>query len=369
MIEIIFILFLIAASVQTIYWLFFAVSILSHKLDRGVNAQNASAISIIICAYNDLENLKKLLPNLYQQEYSDYEIIVVNDKSNDGTYDFLLEESKVNPLLKMVDIDRTPDHINSKKYAITLGVKVAKYERLLFTDADCIPASDQWVKSMADSFEDKTHFALGYSQFKSEPGFVNTFSRYETQMTGMLYNSFAIAGNPYMGVGRNMAYNKSVFFENNGFNQFQKILGGDDDLFVNQYANGANTEVCLGKDALVWSYSKKTIPDYFKQKLRHISVSKYYNTKDKLLLGLYSLSHLLFWFAFIILAVANYFPEFVFGVLAIRLILNGLIVNSISKKFGERIVIWSLPIIDFVYSVYLLIMGFATLSTKKVTWS
>ena len=369
MLEIIFILFLVVASIQTIYWLFFAGSILSHKSSKAGEASDASGISIIICAFDELDNLKSLLPNLYQQDYQEFEIIVVNDKSNDGTYEFLLEECKANPLLKMVDIDRTPEHINSKKYAITLGIKVAKYEKLLFTDADCIPASDQWIKSMATSFETKTNFVLGYSQFKSEPGFVNTFSRYETQMTGMLYHSFAIAGNPYMGVGRNMAYNKSVFFENNGFNQFQKIIGGDDDLFVNQYAKGANTEVCLGQDALVWSYSKKTISDYFKQKLRHISVSKYYNTKDKLLLGMYSLSHLMFWFAFIILAVSNYFPEFVFGALAIRLILNGLIVNSISKKFGERIVIWPLPIIDFVYSVYLLIMGFATFSTKKVTWS
>jgi len=369
MIEIIFILFLVVASIQTIYWLFFAGSILSHKSSKSDNVPEPSGISIIICAYNELENLKKLLPNLYQQDYKEFEIIVVNDKSDDETYDYLREESKANPILKIVDIDRTPDHINSKKYAITLGIKVAKYEKLLFTDADCIPASDQWIKSMATSFGAKTNFALGYSQFKSEPGFVNTFSRYETQMTGMLYHSFAIAGNPYMGVGRNMAYNKSMFFENNGFNQFQKIVGGDDDLFVNQYAKGADTKVSLGHDALVWSYSKKTIPDYFKQKLRHISVSKYYNTKDKLLLGMYSLSHLLFWIAFVILAVSNYFPEFVFGALAIRLILNGLIVNSISKKFGERIVIWPLPIIDFVYSVYLLIMGFATFSTKKVTWS
>ena len=309
MIEIIFILFLVTASVQTIYWLFFAGSILSHKSRRQGEEIDNLGISIIICAYNELENLKKLLPNLYQQDYGEYEIIVVNDKSNDGTYEFLLEESEANPLLKMVNIDRTPDHINSKKYAITLGVKVAKYENLLFTDADCIPASDQWIKSMARSFEDKIQFTLGYSQFKSEPGFVNTFSRYETQMTGMLCHSFAIAGNPYMGVGRNMGYKKSVFFENNGFNKFQKIVGGDDDLFVNHYAKGSNTEVCLGQDTLVWSYSKKTIPDYFKQKIRHISVSKYYKAKDKLLLGMYSLSHLLFWIAFITLAVSNYSPE------------------------------------------------------------
>lgn len=366
--EVVFIVFLGAACIQTIYWLLFAGLILRHKNPFSESVQ-LPGVSIIVCAYNELENLKKLLPALYSQNHPDYEIVVVNDRSTDGTYEYLLDQSTQNEKLKLVHIDRTPAHVNAKKYALTLGIKVAKHEQLVFTDADCQPATGEWVSKLASGFNAKNQFVLGYSQFRAEPGFVNSFSRFETQMTGMLCHSFALAGNPYMGVGRNLGYKKSMFLQNNGFNQFQQVVGGDDDLLVNQYANKSNTEVCLGQDALVWSYSKDTIFDYFRQKLRHISVSKYYKRKDKLLLGMYSTSHLLFWIAFVILAASMYFPEIVFGVLIIRLILNSLIVNSISKKFGERIVIWTVPMMDFLYSVYLLIMGFAALSTKKVRWN
>lgn len=368
MLEVVFIIFIGAACIQAIYWLLFAGFIIRHK-QPDLEGASLPGISIIVCAYNELENLKKLLPALYSQNHPDFEIVVVNDRSTDGTYEYLLEQSEQNKKLKLVHIERTPAHVNAKKYALTLGIKVAKHEQLVFTDADCQPATGEWASNVAGSFNAQNQFVLGYSQFKAEQGFVNSFSRFETQMTGMLCHSFALAGNPYMGVGRNLGYTKSMFLQNNGFGQFQQVVGGDDDLFVNQYASKANTEVCLGLDALVWSYSKNTVRDYFKQKLRHISVSRYYKSKDKLLLGMYSASHLLFWIAFVILAASMYFPEIVFGVLIIRMVLNSLIINSISKKFGERIVTWTVPMMDFIYSVYLLIMGFAALSTKKVRWN
>ncbi|MFY0652422.1 MAG: glycosyltransferase [Cyclobacteriaceae bacterium] len=363
----IFIVFVVAISTQSIFWLLFVFTLSRHKNKKSI-AMEGRGISVMICAYNELENLKILLPKLYNQDYDEFEVIIVNDRSSDGSYDFLLEEKKTHAHLKTVDIDRAPDHIDAKKYAITLGIKAAKFDHLLFTDADCYPESKKWISSMAKSFGEKTKFVLGYSQFKQEKGFVNSFSRFETQHTGMLYCTLAKLGRPYMGVGRNMAYTKEMFLENKGFNQYQKVTGGDDDLLVNEHAKGINTEVCIGQSTLVWSYSKKTFLEYFNQKRRHISVSKYYKFLDKFILGMYSLSHLLFWIAFVILAATKYFPELIFGLFACRLLLNTLIVHTTSKKFGERIVVWHVPIMDFIYNIYLMIMGLASLSTKKVTW-
>jgi len=367
--EILLIIFLVSAGVQFVYWLLFLITIIFHKNKSNESKNYEAGISIIICAYNEIENLKKLIPALYKQDYSDFEIIIVNDRSTDGSYEFLLEESQSSPKLKLVTIDKSPDHIDSKKYAITLGVKAANFNKLIFTDADCLPESDKWVSSMANGFTDDQEFVIGYSQFKKEDGLVNMFSRFETQITGMLYNSFAIAGNPYMAVGRNLGYLKSTFLKNKGFNQFQQITGGDDDLLVNHYATKSNSNVCFGKEALVWSYSKTSFSDYYKQKLRHISVGKFYKAKDKFLLSMYSSTHLCFWIAFVILASSKHFTELVLGILAFRLIFNSLVVNHTSKKFGERIVIWTVPIMDFIYNFYLIIMGIAALSTKKVKWN
>lgn len=367
--EILLITFFASAAVQFAYWLLFLITITFHKNKPEVSINDAPGVSIIICAYNEIGNLKKLLPVLYKQDYLTFEIIIVNDRSSDGSYEFLLKESESSPNLKLVTIDKSPDHIDSKKYAITLGVKAAKFDRLLFTDADCLPESEKWVSLMANKFINDKEFIIGFSQFKKEGGIVNMFSRFETQITGMLYTSFAILGNPYMAVGRNLGYLKSTFLKNKGFNGFQKITGGDDDLLVNHYANKRNSNVCIGKESLVWSYSKTNFSDYYKQKLRHISVSKYYKAKDKFLLSMYSSSHLLFWISFVILASTKYFPELVFGILVFRLIFNSLVVNHTSKKFGERILIWTVPVMDFIYSFYLIIMGIAALSTKKVKWN
>jgi glycosyltransferase involved in cell wall biosynthesis len=149
--------------------------------------------------------------------------------------------------LKMVNIDSTPAHVNGKKYAITLGIKAAKHDWILLTDADCRPNNEQWIRVVSERCSEDKNFVLGYSAYEKRPGFLNLFIRFETLLTAIQYIGFALAGNPYMGVGRNLAYRKSVFLENKGFNNFLSVTGGDDDLFVNQHATAKNTAVVLGR--------------------------------------------------------------------------------------------------------------------------
>lgn len=352
--------------VQLIYWIIILIQQYRYKSESGDTNSINEGVSIIICANNEIENLKKLIPVLRTQEFDNFEIIIVNDRSDDGTYDYLLGEK--DEQLKAVHVDSTPDHINAKKYAITLGIKAAQHDIILLSDADCIPSSKQWVAKMTSAMSPSTNFALGYSQYQKSSGLLGLLIRFETRMTGILYSSFALAGRPYMGVGRNMAYRKSLFLEKKGFNKFQSIVGGDDDLLVNQYATKANTKVILGEQALIWSIPEKTWGEYFRQKIRHISVSKFYRTKDKMLLALYSGSHLLFWPTFVILAASMVKPEIVMALFAIRMIFLAIIINITSKNFGERINIWLIPFLDILYSFYLGLIGIASIFTKRVKW-
>ena len=366
--EIVLWIFLISGGVQFGYLTFFAFKIFTFKCDTPSSHTPEEGLSIIVCAWNELDNLKKLLAKLYKQDQFELEIIVVNDRSSDGSHEFLLDEKKSNPQLKVVTVEQTPDHIDGKKYAITLGIKAAKNDRLLFTDADCCPSSTKWATSISNQFSEDKEFILGFSQFEKSKGSINAFSRFETIMVAMQFFSYALAGKPYMGVGRNLAYRKSMFLGSNGFHGFQRVTGGDDDLLVNKYANAKNTGICMGTDALVFTQSKKTFGSYFQQKLRHLSVSKHYKLSDKLLLGIYSSSYLLFWIAFVILAIYNTRPEITYSVLVIRIILSTSLLSGISKKLGERIDSWTIPILDLVYGIYLLVMGPAMLITKKVKW-
>lgn len=366
--EFLFFLFLACTLIQLVYLVVYIVG-LSNIKDTPENYDPKLPVSILVCAKNELKNLKRLLPRLYNQAYSNYEIIVVDDKSNDGTYDFLLEEVKKTELLKVVTVTHTPGHINSKKFAITLGIKAASNESILLTDADCYPANSNWVKQVASRFEGGSKIVLGVSQYERRKGLLNAFIRYETLVTAVQYISAALFGNPYMGVGRNMAYAKSFFMEKKGFGEYQKVVGGDDDLFINKNAIKTNTSIAVGEDALTYSTPKRSWKAYFIQKKRHLSVGKLYNVKDKIILGLFSLTHILFWVTWFALILYQKELYWLLGGFFCRMFLIFIVLTKASNKFGDKLKTYSLPILDFMYVFYYLTTGTAAFFSKRIKWS
>ena len=365
--SILLILFFACAAIQVIYFIVFLASFSKYKSTPSSTGE--PPISVVICAHDEEENLRRLLPKLYNQQYPEYEIIVVEDRSNDGTYDLLLEETTREPKLKMVKVSHKPDNFNAKKYGLTLGIKAAKHDRILLTDADCEPNNDRWIAAMASSFDENAQFNLGFSFYTTAKGFLNTFIRFETLWTAMQYLGMALAGRPYMGVGRNLAYRKSLFISKKGFNPHLGLTGGDDDIFVNQHATSKSTRVTIGEDALVYSHPKKTWKAFFRQKIRHLSVGKYYKTTDKIILGAFSFTHILFWLILTILLLLRIELYLVAGSFLIRTLLIYLTFNIICKKLGVKFNFWGLVFLDLVFVFYYLITGATALFTKRVRWS
>jgi len=363
--QILFFIFLAAVLVQIIYLIVFLTG-----LSRGTTHSGTSypPVSIIVCAHDEEQNLQELIPKLLAQDYPVFEIIVVDDRSNDHTFDWLLAETKKDHRLRMVHVNRIPAHVNGKKYGITLGVKAATHEWLLFTDADCRPADSGWIKSMSAGFNDETHFVLGYSPYFKQPGFLNQFIRFESLLTGIQYIAFALLGKPYMGVGRNLAYRKSVFLEAKGFHDVINITGGDDDLFVNRHARKENTVACANTSALVYSIPQSTWGSFFRQKIRHLSVGKFYRFKHRILLGLFSATWLITWFAGVFLVSMGYGLYGVAAAILIRILLLTVVVSKASKKFGEHFELWAVLPLDFIYAFYYLVTGLVALVSKKVRW-
>lgn len=362
MIDLVVVVAASSLAVLMIYWLVILIKVLGFK----PKTKKEQPVSIIVCAHNELDNLKRLIPLLLEQDHSQFEVIIVDDRSDDGSYDFLLENQT--DQLKFARVDQVHDHINAKKFALTMGIKAASHDIVLFTDADCTPNSNQWIKEMTGSFTKETEFILGVSPYEKSSGLLGQFIQYETQWTAMNYIGFALAGNPYMAVGRNLAYRKSTFLNHKGFSKIQHITGGDDDLLVNEHANKKNTSVTLGADALTYSIPKTTWGEYLQQKTRHWSVGKYYRFKDKFLLGLQNLSNLVFWLALIILALQTKNYLIPAGLLVFRMIFVVILMNSTSKKFGYRMNIWLVPVMDILYVGYASIFGMIALFTKKVKW-
>jgi glycosyltransferase involved in cell wall biosynthesis len=367
--EILFITFCFSSFVAILLNILSLFKLSKYKSKEHILDIEDKPVSIVVCAHNEIENLKDLVPKLLAQAYVDFEVIIVDDRSTDGSYEYLLEEQSKHANMKMVRVEWTPEHVNEKKYALTLGIKAAKNDLLVFTDADCEPISYNWLKKMVSQFNGKTDFVLGFSYYREHPGFLNKFIRHETLQTALLYVTMALLGIPYMGVGRNIGYKRSFFLSKKGFNKILKITGGDDDLFVNRYSTSKNTTVVLDPESVILSEPKKKLGEFITQKIRHISVSKLYKFKHKFLIGLISISKILFWITGLSLIILTYNIYWTAGLFSIQLLLLLGVYDRFTKILRVKYEIWSLWFMDFVYISYLILFSLRAFTARKVRWN
>jgi glycosyltransferase involved in cell wall biosynthesis len=332
--ELLFIVFCVITIVQLFYygWFFRRLAFYS-PLPKEHSQQHP--VSVIICARDEAARLVTHLPGSLVQSYpSSHEVIVVNHNSQDDTRFLLDEFKKTFKGLHIVNLEHEAIGIPGKKYPLSMGIKEALYEIVLLTDADCVPASEFWMQKMQDGYRNGIEVVLGYSPYKKSAGFLNKIIRFDTFHTALQYLSYALAGHPYMGVGRNLSYKKDVFFRNKGFSAINHVTGGDDDLFINKVATKDNTAVVIDPDTFMLSEPKKTFGEWFRQKSRHYTTAKYYKPRHKLLLGLYSATHFLFYPLFITSLFFNWkITLIIFG---IRLIIQGYTFQRSMKMLGEE---------------------------------
>ncbi len=332
------------------------------------SSEKSPPISIIISARNEAENLKSLIPKLMEQDYYDFEVSVALDRCSDDSLDIMKIFEKQYDNLKTVIIDELPDHFSPKKYALTLGAKGASNEWLLFTDADCRPQSENWLSGFANQMTSDTDVLVGYAPYSRKNGLLNAYIRFETFMTASDYLSSVLLKNPYMGVGRNLAFRKSLFLKVKGYNRFQGIMGGDDDLFVHYHAKPSRTRVVFGPDTLVYSDAKDSLKNYWKQKKRHFSVGKYYRFSSKLRHTFKFLAMILLWATFIILAILGYQPIIVSGSFIGYFVIKGLLDWRVANRIGDGYRYILNPILEGIYITFVPAASVVAAFTKKVKW-
>lgn len=365
--DVIFYTFSVVVFIQVIFYIFIFGKFAFLKAPN-TDYKNRS-ISVIICAKNEAENLKKFLPYVLEQDYPNFEVVLINDASSDDTLEVMESFSEKHQNIKIVDVKNTEAFWGNKKYALTLGIKASKYDYLLFTDADCKPYSKYWIKEMASHFSDTKNIVLGYGAYSNNnKTFLNKLIRFETLITAIHYFSFANFGIPYMGVGRNLAYSKSEFFMANGFISHIKIRSGDDDLFINQVANNKNTAICISKDSFTESIPKNTFKEWVKQKRRHISTAKHYKQKHKILLATIYATNFLFWILAPILLITLYFWQVVLGLFLLRLIIQYIIFGMCSKKLDEKGLFILLPFLEVFLIIFQLTIFINNLVSKPNHW-
>jgi len=360
-ITVLFYIFVVTAVVQFCYHFSF-LPFLFHKTSKKSPNKNLP-VSVIVYAKNEAYNLSKLIPLLQQQKYEIYEMVLINDASNDETLEEMKKFEKNDSRIKIVNVKNNEAFWGNRKYALTLGIKSAKYEQLLLTDANCMPSSREWIKEMSLLFSESKSIILGFVTYPSKKySFLNTLIRFEKLLSTIHYFSYAKLKSPYMADGKNLAYKKSDFFRVNGFINHIKINSGHDNLFIRDASTSSNTTIALSPKSHVISETPNTLREWFYQKKNHIKTTSHYKLKHKLLIGLYNSSKLLFLFLipFILIFKTNSYSLII---ILSYISFNYLIIGYCAKKLHETSLIYLLPFLE----LFLVLFQFAIFITNSIS--
>ncbi len=367
MLLITFYAFIFIVFLQLLYYLVIFGKFAFAKITLGTPKR--LAVSVIVCAKNEAENVSRFVPLLAAQNYPDFEIILIDDASIDNTLDLFEEFEKQYSNIRLVKVENNEAFWANKKFALTLGIKAAKNEYLLFTDADCRPDSDNWISEMSSHFTLKRTIVLGYGAYEKIAGsFLNKIIRFETMITAVQYFSWAKAGKPYMGVGRNLAYKREEFFKTNGFIDHMKIRSGDDDLFINQAATKNNTAISFNPAGFTYSEPNTTYKDWFNQKRRHVSTAAHYKAFDKFQLSLFYISQIMFFVLTIILLAFLYEWIVVLSLVGFRYLFTWIVLGFSSGKLKEKDVMYWFPVIEIVVIFTQMNVFLTNIFSKPVHW-
>ena len=345
--------------VQLIYYLGLYNRIHTHNLAVGKDevhfGRELPPLSVVIRARNESENLRRNLPAILKQDYPDFEVIVINDGSTDESEDLLSELEEEYPNLYHSFTPDSARYISRKKLALTLGIKASKYDWLVFTETDCTPVSDKWLRRIARNFTPSTDIVLGYSGYERGKGWLHKRVSFDSLFTSLRYLGFALAGKPYMGIGRNLAYRKELFFKVKGFSTHLNMQRGEDDLFINQIANENNTRVETSPDSVIRMQPVERYKDWKEEKVSYMATARFYKGSQRWLLGLETATRLFFYVACL--------SGIVFGILSFHWLAAGLalllwivrysaqayVINKTANEMGDnRSYYFTLPVFDII---------------------
>jgi len=368
----IFILYAAFFLIQMIYYWGIFRKLAFYKKKSQENQYQP--ISVVICAKNEYTNLKKNLQSILEQDYPDFEVVVVNDCSDDDSKYLLKTFAENYPHLNVVTILKNVNFFSGKKFALALGIRSAKHDIVLLTDADCEPKSNRWIAEMQNNFKGKTEIVLGYSGFERKKGFLDKLVRYDAVMTAMQYLSWSLAGMTYMGVGRNLAYKKELFFKNKGFTSHYQIPSGDDDLFINQVAKKNNTAIEISIESQTFSLAKSSFAEWLKQKKRHYTTGFLYKPLHKILLGFFTISNFFFYASMTLLLVmliifCSWYNILIISALYILKVATQMIIfKKTMNKLDEKKLLLISPLLDFLFVLLNPLISLSNIIVKQNKW-
>jgi len=354
-----------AAALTLIFYYIGVMGRLALYKEKSPTTEQLKPASVIVCARNEEYNLKQFLPLVLNQDYPDYEVIVIDDASWDGTDEILYKLAIEHKRLSIITIDASQKTRDGKKFALTLGIKRAKHETLVMIDADCRPASTIWLKSMCKGMDDG--IGLGYGAYEMKPGLLNLLIRYDTWSSAILYLSAALCGRAYMGVGRNLTYSKSVYKAQGGFRHHYQVASGDDDLLVNHAKGKFPVSISVKPESHTISIASSNWADWFKQKRRHMSVASLYTSSSKMFLGLYYSAQILFYLGLLVGMLCGAW-KLTLLIWCVKTLIHLLISHGAGYQLKEKSLLVLLPVLEPLLLLIQIVSGVMMKVKRTSSW-
>lgn len=358
-------LFVVMLLIQLcIHWIRFSRLAFYKRYPHPKPDEALEPVSVVVCARDAYEHLTELIPLLLNQDYPQFELVIVNDCSDDDTEEYLKDLERREPRVKPVQLRQHLNFFNGKKFPLSMGIKSASHDLLVLTDADCRPTSNQWLRSVVNNYDRGTEVVLGYSRYLRKGGLLNLLMRFDAMQNAMLYLSSALAGKPYMGVGQNLSYRQRLFFKNKGFIEHYTTEAGDDDVFISQVATKRNTRVQVDADNTIEVFPTSSVGTWLRERSRRYSTIRMHRWGTRGLLALHYWSQFLFYASFVALfflppaftlAAEIPYAVYYFPTLAVlflmRYISQLFIYRGASRRLGERGLLTGLILLDFVFAL------------------
>jgi len=364
---IIMLVFISVVAFQVVYLFVFQFRLLIHK-NKEVKKSDLPSVSVVICARNEEDNLFINLPLILEQDYPNFEVIVVNDQSQDDSMHIIKAYQKTHPFIKYIELEKNKHRNFGKKLPLTVGIKGASKDYVIVTDADCQPKSKYWLQHLANNLNTEKQIVLGYSPYDKSKGFLNMLIRFDTTAIAITYLSFAKTALAYMGVGRNMGYSRAKFYDVGGFKSHYHIASGDDDLFIKDAATRKNVAIELSPKSFVYTEPKKTWKKWISQKQRHFTTSGEYKLINKMFLGILPLSMYLMYITFFILLFNTEWQYFVLALFGIRLLFYWVINGLLLKRLEMKDLIWCYPCFEIIHAIVMPFIYYSNTRTERHKW-
>jgi poly-beta-1,6-N-acetyl-D-glucosamine synthase len=325
-------------------------------------------VSVIIVVHNQYQLIRQNLPELLGQDYPDFEVLVVDDTSDDGSDEVLEKLAETFSNLRVVKLTQSLNWFKGRKFPLSLGIKSASHEFLLLTDIRFRPEGKNWISQMVAAYTPDTAIALGYATFNTTSK-INKWLRFMAFYDGMLYLSMALSGMPFKGIGPNLSYRKSLFYRHKGFSSHYVINAGDDELFVNKAATRKNTEIRISADSQVKCTKPMTFIQWLENEKTRLAIRRFFKPGHRMMISLFSATTLFFYALFAAMLVIHVQLPVIIGIFLIRLLSQLVIFGLIQKKLSEKKLLWVTPIFDLALSLIDLAIWLRMLFTKKSKWS